>query len=402
LKRVLILTADSGFGHRSAANAIAAALEDAFGSGCLPEIVNPLDEPHVPPFLRRSQSDYDRSVRKSPTFYRLSYKASEARLPGTVTEAALTVLLFDSLREIVRRHEPDAIVSTHPFFAHPLAAWFAVERRRVPFIVVVTDLAAVHRIWFQKAVDLCLVPTYEARDLALAAGLAADQVRITGVPIHPRLVDGGLSREAARSRLGVDPDRMTILAVGSKRTRRFLDPLRALNHSGLSIQILAVAGGDHQLFQKLQQMEWHVPARVYNFVEDMAPLLMAADCVLSKAGGLIVSESLACGLPLLMVDVLPGQEEGNAAYVIQGGAGEQGSDSLRALEVLYHWLEDGGALLRQRARNASLLGRPYAAYEVADLAWLAAHQGTARPRGRRLPSRTRVIDMLRRHAVDGR
>ncbi len=111
------------------------------------------------------------------------------------------------------------------------------------------------------------------------------------------------------------------------------------------------------------------PATLYNYVSDMPTLLHAADCVISKAGGLIVTESLACGLPLLLMQVIPGQETGNAALVTREGAGALVTDPLLLLETLADWLAGDGRLYRECVANARRLGRPQAAYDAADLIW---------------------------------
>ena len=157
-----------------------------------------------------------------------------------------------------------------------------------------------------------------------------------------------------------------MLVVGSKRVQGLPDFLRVLNHSALPLQLAIVAGGDDELYTELQRIEWHLPAHLYNWVADMPSLLHAADCVISKAGGLIIAETLACGLPLLLIDVLPAQEKGNVDIVLQSGAGELALTPGAALEVLYHWLADGGALLTQRASNARAVGRPLAALDIAE------------------------------------
>ncbi len=189
------------------------------------------------------------------------------------------------------------------------------------------------------------------------------------------------TQSAVRAELGWQPDLTTVLAVGSKRVDHLSSILRALNHSGLPLQLVAVAGGDDELYHQFQSTEWHVPTHVYKFVDNMPTLMHAADCIICRAGGLIVTESLACGRPLLLVDALPGQEAGNADYVIQGGAGELGQDPIEGLEIICHWLDRDGELLAQRAHNAKCLGRLRAAYDTAELAWEAAargpHAGTA-------------------------
>jgi UDP-N-acetylglucosamine:LPS N-acetylglucosamine transferase len=104
----------------------------------------------------------------------------------------------------------------------------------------------------------------------------------------------------------------------------------------------------------------------------MPQLMRAADLIVCKAGGLTVTESLACGLPMLFTDVTPGQEEGNARYAIQHGAGEWAKNPTQALEILFHWLDRDHKQLDERARMATSLGQPRAAFTVADLAWKAS------------------------------
>jgi 1,2-diacylglycerol 3-beta-galactosyltransferase len=168
----------------------------------------------------------------------------------------------------------------------------------------------------------------------------------------------------------------TVLAVGSKRVEHLYDALRVLNHSGLPLQLVVVAGGDDALYRLLQNTEWHVETCCYNYVTEMGTFMRAADCILSKAGGLIVSESLACGLPLILVDVIPGQETGNAKHVLNGDAGVLTQDPIGVLETMCHWLENDRRHYRQVAQNARQLGHPRAAYDVADLVWAAASAST--------------------------
>jgi UDP-N-acetylglucosamine:LPS N-acetylglucosamine transferase len=160
--------------------------------------------------------------------------------------------------------------------------------------------------------------------------------------------------------------------MDSTRVEHLYDGLRVLNHSGLPIQLVVVAGGDDELYRHFQETEWHVETHCYNFVAEMPSFMRAADCILSKAGGLIVSEALACGLPLILVDVIPGQETGNANYVVSGNAGVLARGPIEVLVLLCHWFEMDRLLYRQQAQNARQLGHPRAAYDVADLAWAAA------------------------------
>ncbi len=371
-KRILILTADAGFGHRSAALAVAEALRRVYANLCIVDIANPLNDKRVPAFLRDSQADYDKLVRATPELYRLGYETSDTATVGTLIEGALAMMLSNVLYDLVEKYRPDVVVTTYPLYQSPLHGMYSLFRARVPLVTVITDLVTVHRVWFHRRCDLCVVPTEAVRNLALEHHIPAHKLKVVGIPVHPDFVRRDQDKAAQRSALGWRPELPTLLVVGSKRVGNLRDIMRILNHARLPLQLAIVAGGDKVLYKDLAGMEWHVETHLYQLVKNMPTLMHAADCVMSKAGGLIVSESLACGLPMVLVDVLPGQETGNADYVVQNGAGEYAKDPIAALEILYHWIDQDGRQLIERAQNAQRLGRPHAAHDIADLIWEVA------------------------------
>lgn len=405
-RRILILTADAGFGHRSAANAIAEAIRELAGESVNVDIVNALDHPRVPRLLRDSQSDYDDLVRRTPELYQLTYAATEQALPSMIFESAVILMLYEALRDTLNAYDPDTIVNTWPLYQAPLGAIFRLNRRKAALITVVTDLISVHRVWFNNASDRLVVPTPEAFELALKYGVRQDKVRLIGIPVSPALSKDEGSKPELRARLGWRPDLTTLLAVGSRRVPRLAEMLRGLNHSGLPIQLVISAGGDDDLYQVLCETEWHLPVHVYRFVDTMPTFMRAADAIMCKAGGLITTEALACGLPMVIIDVIPGQEEGNAQYVVQGGAGVIAESPLDVLECICHWTREGGKEMATYAARARRLGKPQAAYEVARMA-LTAAEVSVRWREEGLPdphtlSSEELRTMLRRFGVPTR
>ena len=401
-KRILILTADAGFGHRSAANAVAAALSKLYGDECQVDIVNPLEDKHAPTFLRDSQSDYDRIVREIPELYRIGYDASDASVPSFIAEQALTILLYETMCDVVSAYHPDVILTTFPLYQEPLLAVFTVNRYYVPIYTVVTDLATVHHLWFDPGVEACLVPTLLVRDLALSYNMKPEQIIITGIPVHPDIASGSCDKPAVRQGLGWQPDLLTFLAVGSQRVEGLPELLNVLNHFGGPLQLAVVAGKNEELYHQLQQIDWHVPVHLYDYVTNMPTLMHAADALICKAGGLIVTEGLACGLPMMLTNVIPGQETGNAEYVVNNGAGDLVTGPLQALELTAHWLLDDGKLMKERSRNAFLLGKPEAAFSVAKLLWEAAQAGPLDRKGKHIPGRPHLVNLLTRYRVKWR
>jgi len=382
VKRILIITADAGFGHRRAAVALCQALLELCGAEpamkgsirllCQPQVINPLDAPGVPRLLRGTQSEHDQFARSLSGIYGRIWHASRARLLSEVIGAGLARILGEVFCNLLDQYQPDVIVSTYPLYHTALAAAFALRRCHIPVVTVVTDLGLVHRLWFHPVADACLVATETVRQQAIAFGMPSERIHLCGIPILPAFMKEQRAAHILRAELGWQTELTTILAVGSRRVPHLAEFISALNHSGLPIQLVVVAGGDEELFRALHEIEWKLPVRLYNWVEQMPVMLHAADCVVSKAGGLILAESLACGLPVLLVDVMPDQETGNVEYVLQNGAGDLASSPEELVVTLRRWLENGSELLHQRAERARSLGRPLAASQAAELIWRIA------------------------------
>ncbi len=392
-KNILILTADAGFGHRSTANALARAFELRYGDAAAVTIVNPLDEEGAPPFMGDAESDYDQLATQWARFYKLGYKMTDLALTTSVTETAYVLMMYDLIARLMKENRPDVVVITFPTYQYPVAAYRRLSGHNMPMVTIVTDLMSLQKMWFSTSADLCLVPTQHAADLALERGLDAESVHVTGLPVNPALADRPGKAEA-RAALGWPEDKFTVLVAGSKRVERLDEFAHVLNHAGFDLHLAAVAGGNDELYGKLQAADWHIPVSLYNFVDNMSDMLHAADCVVSKAGGLIVTESLACGLPLLLVQVIPGQETGNAELVTREGAGELVLEPLAFLEALGDWLADGGRLYHERAANARRLGRPEAAFDAVDLIWDVCREGSTQRAARFPISRAKMKELL--------
>jgi 1,2-diacylglycerol 3-beta-galactosyltransferase len=362
---IIILTADMGFGHRSAANAIADGLRLTTNNLVGIEVINLLEDKRVLSILRSNQSDYDRIVRQTPELQRLGYQFSDSSATSGLYEAFLSIVFYPVLKELIEEKKPDFLLTTFNMYIAPIQTFLSVQKRNIPFFVVVTDLTKIHRTWLHPGVDLICVPTSEAYQEAQARGISQNQLLLSGIPVRPEIYYENREPAEIRKSLGWNEELTTALVVGSKRIKNLEKILDALNHTGWPIQWILVAGKDEKLADWYKKQEWHNPAFVYTFVENMAPFLHASDLIITKAGGLIVSEALASGLPLFIVDITPGQEEGNAEYIVNHGAGELATSPLKAIETLTHWMENNQKKMRQYAQIARQLGRPEAAFEIA-------------------------------------
>lgn len=377
-RTVLVLTNDAGLGHRQAALAVVAALEQRYGGACRAVLVNPLEEPGAPAWLRDSQSDFNRVVRFAPAVYRYGHRLANTTLPTRLMEQLQVLTLAQTMTGVLARVRPDVVVTTHPAFVYLLASLRRHQGQRWPLVVLVTDLARLQRLWFRPEVDLYLVPTDAAAALAERRGIAAARVHVTGIP-----VDLGLSAPAAVAELrranGWNTARPTVLVVGSRRVQEFPAFLRALNDADLPIQLVVVTGDDDALLAGARAIPWRLPAHLYGYVAGLPRWLPAVDAVVTKAGGLTVAEALAAGRPLFLIQALPMHEQGNADYVVAHEAGLRVEEPAALAQALRRALADDGRLLAAMSERARALGRPRAAFHAAELIWAQAERGLAQP-----------------------
>lgn len=368
-KKILILTGDAGFGHRSAAEAVQSALQSEYGDKCEVKIENPLNHPKIPSLIRESQTDYDQLVKKLPELYKFGWEISDATLPVTLMEGAFIIVLYEVLQKSLKDFKPDLVITTYPIYQAPLDAISQLTGQTIPFITVVTDLVTVHHVWFNSKTRYCTIPTDHVAELAKNAGLSEAQVVKTGIPVNPQILAlKARDKAELREELGWHQQNTAVLVVGSPRIPDLNTTLETLNYSGYALQLALVAGGNDDLLEMFHKMDWRHPTKIYDFVDFMPRLMRAADLIVCKAGGLIVTESLASGLPLMLAHFLPGQEKGNVDFVVDNNAGALCQYAKDVLHTLADWLRDDRKQLGIMANNAAQLVPPDAAMKIAKLA----------------------------------
>ncbi len=204
---------------------------------------------------------------------------------------------------------------------------------------------------------------------AILANVPAENVLVTGLPVDPRIGHEKRNKTTLRQSLGWNPELLTVLAVGSKRVKDLFSQLEVINTFDAPLQLVIVAGGNNALFHAARVAPWNIPVFCYNYVRNLPEMMHAANLLITKAGGLITSEALACGLPIIFTSALPGQETGNMEYVCEHSAGVMAKSPAELRETLSEWLKDDQKSLAQFAWNARSLGKPDAAYQIASEVW---------------------------------
>lgn len=321
--------------------------------------------------MKPIEKNYDKGIKNIPSLWKIGYEFSDSRQVSELMESALTVLLQQSIGEKVDSFLPHGILITNPMFNAPAHKVRKDYNPDVPLYSTVTDLADVHSLWFAPGPDLLFIASDWVRVKARENRVLSRKLKISGIPVSPNFELNKASKSEMRARLGLEPDVRTILFVGSVRVDHILENLHALEKQDHQFQVVVITGGNEDLYRELQSNEFEFPITIKGFVDNMPDWMLASDLLVTKAGGLILSEGLAAGLPILMVDFLPGQEEGNVRYVTSHQAGAQVMNVGEFKTMINFWLKNDAVQLERTAASAKLIGRPDAAFVVAKHLWEA-------------------------------
>ncbi len=368
-KRILIVTSDAGFGHRRSAESVEKALINQYAEQVDVLVANPITETNKALFLKSVEKNYNLGVKNTPGLYRLGYQLSDNRQISDVMDGALTLALTASLREVINDFQPHAILNTNEMFNSAVGAALDLLKMHMPYFTVVTDFADVHALWFSKDPDAYFLASDWVSVRALENDISAEKLIVTGIPVDPIYAEPLESKTKLRKKLKLDPNLCTLLIVGGERVKNVIETVEALQELKHVFQVVAIAGGSDRLFLDLVNMKVNYPLHVEHFTDNMPDWLRASDILLTKAGGLILSEGLAAGLPILIIHYLSGQEEGNIRYVLSHQAGAHPSNAGETIATLNHWLKDEQRALKLTAQAAKLIGKPNAASQVAQTLW---------------------------------
>src|SRR3972149_4344797 len=354
--RFMLLMAKTGGGHGAVAEAVAQALVHQYGQAVEAQVVDGLRGFAPFPFSHLIDSTYSLQVKLGGDGYGAAWRAlNDANRPKALMRSTWPLVRSAALKIV--EQPVDAIVSVHPLFVYPCLWAMRHTGRRLPFITMVSDLIAVHALWCDPETNCLLAPTEFSRVKAIEHGVPSEKIRVTGLPIRLEFAGPLEPRPAVRARLGLQPEKPTVLLMGGGEGMGHLGEIvRAVGFSGLDIQMIVVAGRNKKLEQHLNEVDWPIPVRIYGFTQDIPVLMNAADVLVSKAGPTTVAEALARDLPTILSGFIPSQEEENVTYMIETGAGVLAERPDRIIAILNHWVSNGGGILSQMsaaARGAS-------------------------------------------------
>ena len=365
---ILIISASTGGGHKRAA----AALEDKI------KHLNPNARVTVIDGLKAIGKMYDKAVvqgyyflvKKAPTFYGGLYKITDrenlmyrALMRGNSAQSR-------KLLAEINKHNPDVIIMCHAFITAMVSKLKGSGKLTATCIALITDYDA-HRTYIAPNVDAyVLAEPQMAKKLVEEYGVDETIIYPIGIPTFEKFNIPGAKEEICR-REGLSPDKTTLLLMaGSFGVTGVLDFYEELAKSDDSLQLIVITGKNEKLYEKLQTAVEELGAadrtKLLYFVDNVEDYMHISELIVTKPGGLTITESLACHLPMAIYNAYPGQEQYNVNFLLKQNAAividkKNGAQQIAALLASPDKLEE----MRE---NCKRLAHPNAAEDMYKLA----------------------------------
>lgn len=311
--RILILTCATGGGHLRAAAALEKYIRessphDVIQMDFLKSIGKLLDKTIVDSYLFMAK--------RTPSLFGRLYKSTNKdTIFADVVPRATELTALQLLPHLIEA-APDVIISVHPFATEMVSSLKESGKLYTPLICIMTDYG-VHKAWIAPAVDAYVVASDDMVSDVEACGVPRKNIHPYGIPVHDVFFDKE-DQATLLAEMGLDTDVPTILFMaGSMGVSNIAELYRALSASPLDLQLIIITGNNKKLYELMEEESKVSPkkTKLLRFTQEVERYMHASDLIVTKPGGLTVSEALACNLPLAVFDAIPGQEEDNANFL---------------------------------------------------------------------------------------
>jgi len=366
-KKIILLYSTAGLGHKKAAMALLKAFRAREDVKC--EMVNVLD------YGNRFccfvyEALYVFFMTRARWLWGALYHLSNNTVADVITRKLRGIIDYHSLPglgEVLVKKAPDAIVATHFFL--PSIADILMKNKAFysRMFAVITDYGP-HTYWLSRAIDRFFVGSASASEELAKRGVPEDKITVSGIPTTDDFC-GEFDTEDLRRTYRLDKDRKTIfLMSGGFGVGPMEKMLFSLNECKVEIQVIAVCGHNKEVYEDIELIrdKLRYPLVLFGFTDKVAELMAVSDIMVTKAGGISVTEALNMRLPMVFYASVPGQETWNEDLLVRVGAAQK-ADNVRDIPVIVNRM-----LLSEDAYETFIEGidkvrRPHAAEHIVDM-----------------------------------
>ncbi len=341
--KILIISSDTGGGHRSAAQAITDGVQKFWkGESAGVRVIKAVEESHH--ITDKLVDLYNWVLRNRQGWMKYLYWGMNKFRPETREFFQRRCIGF--CREAFEKWCPHVVVSVHPMTQHIFGRILRELnlQEQIPLVTVVTDPCyGFWKGWACDDVSLYLVANDEARRQLVDYGVSPEKIKISGLPLHPKFKEvTEADAQNARRAYGLDPDKFTVFVnagwIGGGNIPAIF---RELVRGELDVQAIFLAGKNDDLRREAEEIAKSAtfPVKVIGYSDEIEKLMHSANVMVSKLGGLTTFEALACRLPIIADTITPPmpQEAGTVKLIAKRGAGillEKASDIVPVIQSL--------------------------------------------------------------------
>lgn len=357
-KKVIIVSASTGQGHNQVADALKLELVE---KGYEALVIEPLKE--VGKSLDILVSDgYKILATIMPKMYGTIYKISNNETMNKQVAKLFIGALQDKIEEIVYKEQPSLIISTHPLIVDVVSSLKSENIIDIPFLSVVTDFLP-HQSYISDYVDAYIVGSTFTKNGIVARGVSHDKIHVFGIPIKRIFREDVVTDKKE--------DIFTVLLMGgSMGVNSIKKALKNLVTIEDKLKIIVVCGNNETLKSSIEdKYSGYIPNKdieILGFTNKIPELMELSDVIITKPGGLTVTESLAKNIPMIIPYFIPGQEAENAEVLVSAGAAIK-VDSIKELNDVVEVLMKDSSKMAWLKQNMSTLSKDHSIDSSIDL-----------------------------------
>ena len=362
MKKILIFYASYGGGHLSAANSIKDYLSSNYENidveliDCMKYINKPIE--------KITTTAYNEMAKKAPWAWGKIYSDSQKGPLAHITTRSNQVFAIKLLR-LLREKKPDLIISTHPFGSQMCSYLKRKGKITSKIATILTDFAP-HDQWLVGSdyTDYFFVAHNKMKEYLISKNIPENKIFATGIPISSKFLETFDTSKILNS-LGLKENLKTVLffaggkfGLGKSRT---LEIFNTLVNDFNNIQVIAISGKNKKMYEEFNQIVKIANKtdfiKVFEFVNNVPELMAVSDVVITKPGGLTTTESLVSGLPMIIINPIPGQEEENAQFLEHSNVGIWLKKQMNITETISNFLSDNEKLKEMKENTKKISNR---------------------------------------------
>lgn len=358
-------------GHLSAAKSIKAYIEENYPN-CNVTMIDCIE--YINKYINKvSTSAYKELAKKAPWAWKRVYKDSRNGALAKISTASNKAMSF-KLFELISEISPELIISTHPFSTQMCGYLKKKKKMDTPVATILTDYK-IHEQWleFSEYLNYFFVSNNQMKQDMIQKKINAEKIFVTGIPVSSRFLEE-YNRKAICKEFDLNPENEVVLffaggEFGLGRNTTII-MLKALIRLFSKLQVVAISGRNPKMNARFKEIvdttESAERIKILEFTDKVPELMSISKFVITKPGGLTITESLASKLPILIINPIPGQEEENAEFLEENGAGiwiKENANIARHLKTLYRNPE----ILPEMRKKAEELAKPNSTADICKI-----------------------------------